>query len=61
MDKEYLILKRASDKLPNKVRSEYEIVYSDRSTDHGLWFRCILVRVSNVPFAQHQTEHGRIR
>jgi hypothetical protein len=36
------------------IRSKYEIVYSDRSTDYGVWFRCILVRVSNVPLAQHQ-------
>ena len=30
------------------IRSEYEIVYSDRSTDHGVWFRRILVRVRRL-------------
>ena len=42
------------------IKSDYEIVHSDCSTDHGVWFRCILVCVSNVPLAQHQIEHGRI-
>jgi Putative citrate transport len=42
------------------IRSEHEIVHSDRSTDHSVCFRRILVRVSNVPLAQHQIEHGRI-
>jgi hypothetical protein len=43
------------------MRGNDEIVHSDRSDYRGVWLGNILVRVRNVPLAQHQAGRRRIR
>jgi hypothetical protein len=34
------------------IRIDHDVIYSDRSSDSGVWFGCFLVCVRNVPSAQ---------
>jgi hypothetical protein len=43
------------------MRGDDEIVHSDRSDYRGVWFCNILVRIRNMPLAQHQGGRRRIR
>jgi hypothetical protein len=39
--------------------TDYEIAHRDGSTDHGVYFRDMLVRIRNVALAQNQAGHRR--